>query len=151
MTVALRLDVASKTKLRLFNLDFSCVANGDTEERDLPQDNSIKWYTFDFPTQPSITNDAWYWLAWWSENEITAWKDGASANTRCRDAQSYDGWPCPLTPDNYYTGLLSIYCTYTPSGGGLTIPVAMHHYLQQQQFVKSIKPLRFPKLGVKQL
>lgn len=70
-----------------------------------------------------------YWLASLQEN-INAWYYSAGAANQT--AWNWDDWDTPSNPygsSTYRNEEISIYATYTPSGGGgLPIPVAIHHY-----------------------
>jgi len=124
---------------------------GQSDEAAPPQ-AAFAWVDFVFSgVKPSLVDGNTYYLTFMSEGYVYVKVGEEAEEDSERDTSVvYGTFPASVTFAGWSSRPLSIYGTYT-SAGGLSIPVAMHHYLQQQQFVKSIKPLRFPKLGVKQL
>jgi len=82
----------------------------------------------------SVTASTQYWLGWNTESRaVVAYYD---AGTRyVYHARTYDGTlPDPFGNSINGSGArdYSIYATYTPTGGGLSIPVAMDHYRRRR-------------------
>jgi hypothetical protein len=110
------------------------VTNGATEAKDIP--TSAAWETFNFGTGPSITDSTTYVLAmhmggsgrFFYLSEVP----GSRGLNDSGETYSSGSMPTNFSPNSSdYNRKIAIYCTYTPSGaGGLSIPVAMHHYKQ---------------------
>jgi len=76
----------------------------------------------------AITKDAYYWLTFIGNTADLRYYYSAGSG-RCRwVSDNYDSPSDPFPSGNSIDKIMSIYATYTPSAGGLSIPVAMHHY-----------------------
>jgi len=123
------------------------ITNGTTEEKTLTLTTNFEWYTFNFPTSPSLSATD-YVLCAWAEGtgtEVRFPRDDDANVNRWYENHDYNGWPSLSASDR--TGKFSIYCTYTPSGGGLSIPVAMRHYRNLRTAIASTRKLTFPKIA----
>lgn len=89
--------------------------------------NVPAWIDFTFSPDVSLTAGDWY-LGLVGDNYIWMHYDstGTSRHYNCGYASPSNWAPAS---DIHYDRIHSIYATYTPSGGGLPIPVAMNHYM----------------------
>lgn len=89
------------------------------------------WVTADVPDE-AIVNGVVYGLAFKTigTSALTYYYDGGDVNQSQRNFSltAGDNLPATFTVSNQVARNWSIYATYTPSAGGLSIPVAMHHY-----------------------
>ena len=113
-----------KVKCAIYKSDLSLLSNGVTEEITVtPQAATAT--TFDFVgTKPSLSADAWYYIAIWAENAAgtcSLYTSTSGGDGIFSDETSYNGFPDPYGPlTQDVDGLVSIYCTYTETGGGVT-------------------------------
>jgi len=128
----------------------SPITNGETEEKTLTLNTTAAWFTFNFPTPPTLEANTDYVLCAWADTG-----SGSTARMLRDDDASVNRWYVSATysdtwgdlPASDRTGKFSIYCTYTPSGGGLSIPVAMRHYRNLRTAIASTRKLTFPKIA----
>jgi len=57
-----------------------------------------------------------YWLVIWQDNGLKVYYDTATDKGAYK-AETYDGFPTPVTFLGWYYGNFSVYCTYTTVGG----------------------------------
>jgi len=111
-----------KTKCAIYlKSDNSLV--GETEEKDAGG-STQHWETFNFLTSPSISANTDYYLVCWSDmaSFTIIYYNCTGSNTGAGDYETYGDWPDTWNPgwlwgpncDRTY----SIYCSYTPGGGG---------------------------------
>ena len=86
------------------------------------------WYDFTFSSPPSLTAGDYILGVWSSTNVVTYYNTPAGSGSYETPTLGYDNFEDPLTPASWISRDYSYYATYTPSAGGLSIPVAVHHY-----------------------
>ncbi len=102
--------------------DFDKITNGQTDEYNFT-DASAGWRDIVYSgTKPSVVDSTPYTLAGWSDQDL-GWfgrYDSTTSGNRLISYNSgtYNTFPDPLVPTNNYDGYsMSIYATYTASGG----------------------------------
>jgi hypothetical protein len=140
ISIALRYGVAwtGKIKCAIYkHSDESLVLNGVTEERTITLTSSYVWYIFNFTgTKPILTSGTEYILVAWAEAVTGNPRfpyDGGDAGQGHTRTLAYDSFPDPYGSTGGSVEKFSIYCTYTVTAAGLSIPVAMHHYSQTRR------------------
>lgn len=87
-----------------------------------------EWHEFTVDPPVELAAGDYFLALWGSLIGFSGYYDAGSTDQWGQDANSYDGWPDPITWDSNEDRALAIYATYTPTGGGLSIPVAMNQY-----------------------
>lgn len=108
------------------------IDNGTTKQG--TYSGTAGWNTQDFTSAPTLTAIEYAICAWAlfvsPTNGPFLKYDSATATMKTKSA-TYGTWPDPITwgtdNANWKSG---IYCTYSTAGGGLSIPIVMHHYNQ---------------------
>ncbi len=91
----------------------------------------------------SITGSTLYWLAHQhAPNAIVIKYDAGVANDTKRHSQAYGSLPATFTVADTQARLYSIYGTYTPSGGGISVPVAMRHFRNLRTAISKVEFLK---------
>ena len=79
----------------------------------VPVSTTLTWWTTNMTYNASASTP--YWLGRHNySNYIVYYYDTGDTNQHARQT----GWPSPAVVDNYYAYKLSIYATFTPTGGG---------------------------------
>jgi len=137
ITVRLAAPYSSGTiyvKCCLYDASGNYIANSVTDERTFANTIAEDWYDFTYSgAKPSVTASTPYIIAVWGHRSsgttavnVRADNDyGSSAGKTA--AEAYNGFPASVSFSNT-TRLYCIYATYTPSGGGVSIPVMMNQY-----------------------
>ena len=88
-----------------------------------------QWWTFTFDPAVSLSAGT-YWMGWNHDGTVDFdyFYVAASGEGRYSTSTTYDVWPNPAGSLNNTDKSFCVCATYTTGGGGLTIPVAMHHY-----------------------
>jgi hypothetical protein len=85
------------------------------------------WKTFQIASGGALSANTPYWLFGWSEasgSTIYAYYDAGDTNQATYSSATWDGAPDPFpSGGSQYARKISVYCTYTPSGGGQTYEV----------------------------
>jgi len=106
------------------------IANGVTDE--ITPLTGARWHVLPFSgTKPSVVDGTQYFIMWLGSetDHIFYYDSGGAAGINCYGPiRAYDGFTDPLINETASTAMRSIFCNYTPSGAGVSIPVAMHHY-----------------------
>lgn len=124
-------EVAGNVRLALYKVAGKEFV-GETEEVFI-DDVGLKTFNFDDPKPSVIATD--YIIVGWADTDIRMRYEASAEHTMHQQAIGYDGFPNPLdsTTGAYrFSGL----CDYTPSAGGLSIPVAMHHYNRINKIIR---------------
>ena len=101
---------AVNAKLAIYDSSLNKLANGETEEKNIPTD---AWVTFNFPTSPSVAASTIYWLCWWLADVFYCYKAAGATNQLLHKSMTYNGWPATLAPPTgYLDEEYSIYATY---------------------------------------
>jgi len=126
---------------------------GVTEERTITLTSTSTWYTFNFiAPKPSLTASTDYILSVWAESKTGDAYVVASApftNSGHYQSITYGTFPNPLVP-THSSYKHSIYCTYTVTGGGVTVKkgsnlaATMTEMLNSKMLFSACN--RFPKL-----
>jgi len=110
--------------------DETIIANGVTNAATCPA--SQGWVTATFGTPPTLAAIEYY-LCLLFDGTTYYYHDDGEANAELYDSSNSFASPEDPADATYTTNrLLSIYVNYTPSGGGLSIPVARRHYRNQR-------------------
>ena len=125
---------------------------GVTEERTITLTLAKAWYTFNFTAPKPNIIAADYVLVVWAEAKTgipyVAQSSGTGDNQHYQSL-TYNGFPNPLGP-THATQVVSIYCTYTVAGGGVTVKkgsglaATMTEMLNSKMLFSACN--RFPKL-----
>jgi len=125
-----------KIKCALYDSSLDLVDNSMTEEEDLDQSESLKWYTMNFnpSSKPTLVADAWYYIAVWSDDTPSVVQlsydtgngSGIISDNQTYSAGDYTGFPDPHANDDTVDSdaNASIYCTYTESSEDETIHIS---------------------------
>ena len=114
------------------------------------------WRTFNFSDPKPSLSIANYWLVAWAEfphATFSTWLyyNAGDANQGLTKATTYNGFPNPLVTPTYSSNKYSIYCTYTVTGGGVTVKkgsnlaATMTEMLNSKMLFSACN--RFPKLA----
>lgn len=132
LSVYVKNAVASMLKFAIFEDDGTnnrpnTLVWGDNTGISIPADGDNAWHSKTGLSIPLTVGD--YWLCWMFNSD--------SNSLACEDTGGFRAWTAHDFEDDWVSGdwsnyatnsnEISIYATYTPSGG-LPIPVAMHHY-----------------------
>ena len=109
------------------NIITNGIGNGSYDDSD-----SEVWVESDFATDPSLTPSTDYVLMLIADQQIMGYYDDGATDQFVYDDTNYYDSPSNPTDASTYTYKISIYCTYTAAAAGLSIPVAMHHLIQQR-------------------
>ena len=126
-------DVSVKVKCGLY-LHSDLSFKGATEEKTLDLTTTKTWFTFNYADpKPSVLEATDYIIAAFHASSlvfIRVWYINSVADQTHYQNVAYNGFPDPLVV-THSAIQCSIYCTYTVAGGGgISVPVAMHHYSQ---------------------
>lgn len=108
--------------------DLSLLSNGTTNEQE-GHNYSIQWKSANFISAPTLTAVDYVIVLYHDSGLGSFAYDSGDTNQGHRLVIDYGAWPNPLSSPTHGTQKFSIYCTYTAGGGGISIPVAMHHYM----------------------
>jgi len=111
---------SGSVKCCLYDAAGDKVENGETEEE--TSGNAEDWVVHDFLAAPTLSI-ADYWLFFWTNSGNPEFKyDTVSGWPYIDTVITYGDWPDGIAVGSPLTGCkFSIYCTYTPSGGGETL------------------------------
>jgi len=94
------------------------------------------WETYAVAGSPAMANGVDYWLCYWHDTTYSRrfYDSGSGAQRYSTETYSADNWPDPGEATTAFQSSVeySLYVTYTPSAGGLSLPVAMHHYRRRR-------------------
>lgn len=119
------------------------IANSGTDERDLGIESVPANFDFIYSgTAPTLAAQDYVICVWGGRaaGYISLLIDDNTSAGRY-DAEAYNGFPDPLLPTDNTRG----YCcqvTYTPSGGGLSIPVAMRHFRNLRTAITNVNHVK---------
>jgi len=104
------------------------LANGLTDE--IVPLTGARWHVLPFSgTKPSVVNGTQYFIIVMVDDDSTFYYTaGGAAGINLYKTVTYGAFEDPLTGESASTAMRSVFCNYTPSGAGLSIPVAMHHF-----------------------
>jgi len=109
---------------------------------------TLKWWDFSFSPAVSLTAGTW-WIGWNHDGPVdfTYYYVTESGMGRWMN-YTYNSFPDPIGSMNSINKSLCVCATYTPSGGGLSIPVAMRHYRNLRTAITRhpTPKLEFPKI-----
>lgn len=95
------------------------------------------WDTCEFDSSYAVAASTQYWLAIWNHVDEGAticlsYDSGTGDSYKESTSPEAFNWPSTASPTGEGAGkVYSIYCTYTPSGGG-ALPMAMNHYRRRR-------------------
>lgn len=124
ISLYLKYNVAdAKVKCAIYDASWNLLTNGTTEEKDVlaGQDG---WMIFNFATPPTIAENTYYNLAYWSDVAVKAYYEQFSEEDQYSwDGKAYNGWNDPFTADGAADYMYSIYANYVeveppPNGNG---------------------------------
>lgn len=109
---------------------------GVTEQKTVTVTSTKTWFTFNFADpKPSLLATDYVLVAFTDVSTVNNYMGYVTGDADQAHYQiiAYNGFPDPLAP-SHNTFKYSIYCTYTVAGGGgISVPVAMHHYSQTRR------------------
>ncbi len=115
----------------ILDSDYNIISNGVGSP--VAWDSTEEWVVSSFGTSPSIAASTDYVIGHIVDTSSMGWAydSDASYSEHYDSSNNYASPTHPTDLTTYGSVKMSIYVTYTPSAGGLSIPIAMHHYKQQ--------------------
>lgn len=109
-------DAGDKAKAALYKDSDASLLSPQSEEKTGPYEDG--WQTFDITSGPSLTTVKHYITVWADSSMVLRLDTGGSGHAY--DTETYGAYPDPWaqSPSSY---IRSIYCTYTPSDGAVTV------------------------------
>jgi len=130
-----RLNVAGNSKVAIYSDDAGDPKNILAVSDEVAVGTVAGWV--DFPISLGITSGVKYWFAKMASQSHHYWYDAGDVNQWAGDAGlTYPNFNDPFDVDANQAYEVSVYATYTTGGGGLTIPVAMHHYNRINKIIR---------------
>jgi len=111
------------------NGDDTLVCYGDQVSLDANSSNNLA-------LSGSVVGSTEYILCVWIDASTSLYYDSHATYKTAKESETYHATNAPPDPCGWshgkaaYNEWLDIYATYTPSGGGVSIPIMMHYYQQ---------------------
>jgi hypothetical protein len=113
---------AQKSRLAIY-ADATSLPSAFGEQTAEITETNGSWVTGAADSAYALTDDGrYYWIGWLAEANFTSRYDALTAGMKYKTGYTYGANPFPANPATFTNldRILSVYATYTPSGGGTT-------------------------------